>query len=163
MLDAFHTNGSSPPARRYRLKVATWTVVRESGQPSPRKLDGPPAVSELAIDLSRSADDGREHFWAVLLSAQLGYLMHTEVSVGTLNASLVHSREVFGPALREGAASLVLNHNHPSGDPTPCQEDIRLTRQLAEAGRLLDVPVHDHLIVGNGTTAYVSFAERGLL
>jgi DNA repair protein RadC len=163
MLDAFCTNGSSPPARRYRLKLATWTIVREPGQPSPRQLDGPTAVSALAIDLARSADDGREHFWAVLLNAQLGYLMHAEVSVGTLNASLVQPREVFGPALREGAASLVLIHNHPSGDPTPSQEDIRLTRQLAEAGRLLDVPVHDHLIVGNGTTAYVSFAERGLL
>jgi DNA repair protein RadC len=120
-------------------------------------------VAELSLDLARSADDGREHFWAVLLNAQLGYLMHTEVSVGTLNASLVHPREVFGPALREGAASLVLIHNHPSGDPTPSQEDIRLTRQLAEAGRLLDVPVHDHMVIGNGTTAYVSFAERGLL
>ena len=163
MLDAFHTNGSSPPARRYRLKLATWTVIRESGQPSPRNLDGPPAVSVLAIDLTRGADDGREHFWAVLLNAQLGYLMHTEVSVGTLKASLVHPREVFGPALREGAASLVLIHNHPSGDPTPSREDIRLTRQLLDAGKLLDLPVHDHVIVGNGTGVWVSFAERGLL
>lgn len=163
MLDAFRTNGSSPPARRYRLKLATWTIVRELGQPSPRQLDGPTAVSALAIDLARGADDGREHFWAVLLDAKLGYLMHAEGSVGTLNASLVQPRAVFGPALREGAASLVLIHNHPSGDPTPSQEDIRLTRKLAEAGRLLDVPVHDHLVVGNGTTRYVSFAERGLL
>ncbi len=120
-------------------------------------------MSELALDLARSADDGREHFWAVLLNVQLGYLMHTEVSVGTLNASLVHPREVFGPAVREGAASLVLIHNHPSGDPTPSQEDIRLTRQLVEAGKLLDLPVHDHVIVGSGTGAWVSFAERGLL
>ena len=166
--------GSLPPrrhreaaqARRVpheRLKLATWTVVRESGQPSPRKLDMPPAVSGLAIDLTRSADDGREHFWAVLLNAQLGYPMHTEVSLGTLNASLVHPREVFGPALREGAASLVLIHNHPSGDPTPSREDVRLTRQLVEAGQLLDLPVHDHVIVGNGTDDWVSFAERGLL
>ena len=163
MLDAFCTNGSSPPARRYRLELATWTVVREPGQPLRRKLDGPTAVSELAIDLTRGADDGREHFWAVLLNAQLGYLMHAEVSVGTLNASLVHPRDVFGPALREGSASLVLIHNHPSGDPVPSQEDIRLTRQLAEAGRLLDLPVHDHLMVGDGTGAWVSFAARGLL
>jgi DNA repair protein RadC len=163
MLDAFCTNGSSPPARRYRLKLATWTIVREPGQPSPRKLDGPTAVSELAIDLTRSADDGREHFWTVLLNAQLGYLMHTEVSAGTLNGSLVHPREVFGPAVREGAASLVLIHNHPSGDPTPSREDIRLTRQLVEAGKLLDLPVHDHVIVGNGSDTWVSFAERGLL
>jgi DNA repair protein RadC len=163
MLDAFKTNGSSPPARRYRLKLAAWTIVREPGRPSPRKLEGPTAVAELSLDLARSADDGREHFWAVLLDPQLGYLMHTEVSVGTLNASLVHPREVFGPALREGAASLVLIHNHPSGDPTPSQEDIRLTRQLVDAGRLLDLPVHDHVIVGNGPGARVSFAERGLL
>ena len=79
MLDAFKTNGSSPPARRYRLKLAAWTIVREPGRPSPRKLDGPTAVAELSLDLARSADDGREHFWAVLLNAQLGYLMHTEV------------------------------------------------------------------------------------
>jgi DNA repair protein RadC len=163
MLDAFCTNGSSPPTRRYRLKLATWTIVREPGQPSPRKLDGPAAVSALAIDLTRRADDGREHFWAVLLNAQLGYLMHAEVSVGTLNASLVQPREVFGPALREGAAALVLIHNHPSGDPMPSREDIRLTRQLVDAGKLLDLPVHDHVIVGNGTGVWVSFSERGLL
>jgi DNA repair protein RadC len=163
MLDAFKTNGSSPPARRYRLKLATWTIVREASQSSPRKLDGPAASAALARDLARDADDGREHFWVVLLDAQLRYLMHTEVSVGTLNASLVHPREVFGPALREGAASLILVHNHPSGDTTPSREDVRLTRQLVEAGKLLDVPIHDHVIVGNGTDGYVSFAERGLL
>jgi DNA repair protein RadC len=151
MLDAFKTNGMSPPARRYRLKLATWTVVREPGRPSPRKLDNPIAVAELARDFVRAGDDGREHFWCVLLDAQLRYLMHTEVSVGTLTASLVHPREVFGPAVREGAASVVLAHNHPSGDPTPSREDLRLTRQLIEAGKLLDVPVHDHVIVGNGT------------
>jgi DNA repair protein RadC len=163
MVDVFCTNGSSPPARRYRLKLATWTIVREPGRPSPRKLEGSTAVSELAIDLSRSADDGREHFWAVLLNAQLGYLMHTEVSVGSLHASLVHPGEVFGPAVREGAASLVLIHNHPSGDPTPSREDIRLTRQRVDAGKLLDVPVQDHVIVGDGAGVWVSFAERGLL
>src|SRR5262245_29899569 len=157
------TNGNSPPARRYRLKLATWRIVRELGRPSPRKLDGPTAVSELAIDPARSTDDGREHIWTIFLNAQLGYLMHTEVSIGTLNASLVHPREVFGPALREGAASLVLVHNYPSGDPTPSREDLRLTRQLVEAGKLLDLPVHDHVIVGNGTDNWVSFAERGLL
>lgn len=163
MLDAFKTNGSSPPARRYRLKLATWTIVREQGQPSPRKLDGPVASSELARDLARDADDGREHFWAVFLDAQLRYVMHAEVSVGTLTASLVHPREVFGPALREGAASLILVHNHPSGDPSPSREDIALTRKLVEAGKLLDVPIHDHVIVGNGGAQYVSMAERGLV
>jgi DNA repair protein RadC len=163
MLDAFKTNGSSPPARRYRLKLATWTIVREPGQPSPRKLDSPNAAAALAHDLACCADDGREHFWAVLVDTRLSYLLHTEVSVGTLTGSLVHPREIFAPALREGAASLILIHNHPSGDPTPSREDIRLTQQLVDAGNLLDVPIHDHVIVGNGTDAWVSFAERGLL
>ena len=116
MVEAFKTNGSSPPARRYRLKLATWTVVREPRQLSPRKLDSPTAVAELALDIVHSADDGREHFWCILLDAQLRYLMHTEVSVGTLTASLVQPREVFGPALREGACGSAAGF---TGEPRP--------------------------------------------
>src|SRR6266542_1400730 len=136
------------PSRRYRLKVATWTVVREPGQPSPRILSDPAAVVELAKDFLAAADDDKEHFWVVLLNTQNHYLMHTEVSVGTQSAALVHPREVLGTALREGASSLLLVHNHPSGDPTPSREDIRLTRQLAEAAKLLDLRLHDHMIIG---------------
>jgi len=149
--------------RRYHLKLATWTVVRESGGLSPRTLSSPAAVAELARDLLREHDDDKEHFWAIFLNAQNHYLLHTLVSTGTQSASLVHPREVLGPALREGAASLVLVHNHPSGDPTPSREDLRLTRQLAEAVALLDLRVHDHVIIGNGTGAWVSLAERGQL
>ena len=149
--------------RRYHLKLATWTVVRESGGLSPRTLSNPAAVAELARDLLRDYDDDKEHFWAIFLNAQNHYLLHTLVSTGTQSASLVHPREVLGPALREGAASLVLVHNHPSGDPTPSREDLRLTRQLAEAAALLDLRVHDHVIIGNGTGAWVSLAERGQL
>jgi DNA repair protein RadC len=76
-------------------------------------------------------------------------------------ASLVHPREVLGPALREGAAALILVHNHPSGDPTPSREDLRLTRQLADGARLLDLRLHDHIIIGNGTEQWVSLAQRG--
>jgi DNA repair protein RadC len=75
----------------------------------------------------------------------------------------VHPREVLGPALREGAASLILVHNHPSGDPTPSLEDLRLTRQLVEAAQLLDLRLHDHLIIGNGTEEWVSLAQRSPL
>lgn len=149
--------------RRYRLKLATWTVVREPGQPSPRTLSSPLAVVELAKDLVLAADDDKEHFWVVLLNAQNHYLLHTEVSVGTQSASLVHPREVLGPALREGAASIILLHNHPSGDPTPSREDIRLTRQLADCARLFDIALHDHIIIGNGSLNWTSLAERGLL
>ena len=148
---------------RYRLKLATWIVRREPGQPSPRILTSPQAVALLAGDLLKAADDDKEHFWAIFLNAQNHYLMHTLVSTGTQSASLVHPREVFGPALRAGAASLILVHNHPSGDPTPSREDLRLTRQLAEGAKLLDLRLHDHLIIGNGTERWVSLAERGSL
>ena len=148
---------------RYRLKLATWTVVREPGQSSPRILGDPAAVVLLARDLLKEADDDKEHFWLILLNAQNHYLMHTLVSMGTQSASLVHPREVLGPALREGAASVILVHNHPSGDPTPSREDLRLTRQLADGATLLDVRLHDHLIIGNGTEKWVSLAQRGLI
>jgi DNA repair protein RadC len=80
---------------RYRLKLATWTVVRDGGQPSPRVLSSPDAAALLALDLARATDDDKEHFWVVLLNTQNRYLMHTEVSVGTQSASLVHPREVW--------------------------------------------------------------------
>jgi DNA repair protein RadC len=146
---------------RYRLKLATWTVVRERDQSSPRLLSSPDNVALLGIDLIASNDDDKEHFWVLLLNAQNHYLMHTEVSVGTQSATLVHPREVLGPALREGASAIVLIHNHPSGDPTPSREDLRLTRQLRDGALLLDVRLHDHLIIGNGTRSWVSLARRG--
>jgi len=149
--------------KRYRLKLATWTVVREPGQPSPRLLDQPDKVADLARDFIVAADDDKEHFWVVLLDAQNRYRMHFEAGVGTQTASLVHPRETLGPALREGAVSVVLVHNHPSGDPTPSREDVRLTRQLIDAGTLLDIRIHDHIIVGNGTGAWVSLAQKGLI
>ena len=136
-------------------------MVREAGAPSPRTLSSPAAAAELARDLLRDHDDDKEHFWAIFLNAQNHYLLHTLVSLGTQSATLVHPREVLGPALREGAASIILVHNHPSGDPSPSREDVRLTRQLADAARLLDLNLHDHLIIGNGTEAWVSLAERG--
>jgi DNA repair protein RadC len=83
------------------------------------------------------------------------------VTRGLLNASLVHPREVFREAIAERAAAVILVHNHPSGDPTPSAEDRVVTEQLVAAGRLLDIPVHDHVIVGRGR--YVSFSEAGLL
>ena len=77
-------------SKRYRLKLATWTVHREPGQPSPRLLSSPEAVTLLARDLLLTAEDDKEHFWAIYLNAQNHYLMHTLVSTGTLSASLVH-------------------------------------------------------------------------
>jgi DNA repair protein RadC len=103
----------------------------------------------------------REVFRVALLDAQNGLLRDCVVSEGTLSASLVHPREVFKPAILESAASVILLHNHPSGDPTPSREDIRLTRQLVECATLLGLRVHDHVVIGRGR--FVSLAQQGLV
>jgi DNA repair protein RadC len=138
-------------------------VAREQPPAAWPRLSSPEAAAEFARELLAAHDDDREHFWVIFLNSQNGYTGHHLVSTGSLSAAIVHPREVLGPALREGAAHLVLLHNHPSGDPTPSKEDVALTRQLAEGARLLGVRLHDHLIVGNGTGQWLSMAQRGLL
>jgi len=102
-----------------------------------------------------------EEFHVLLLNTQNEVLRHLQVTRGTLDASLVHAREVFRPAIAEAAASVVLVHNHPSGDPTPSAEDRAVTRQLKAAGELIGIEVLDHVIVGEGR--FVSFQESRLL
>jgi DNA repair protein RadC len=101
----------------------------------------------------------KEVFRVALLDTQNGLLRDVLISEGTLSASLVHPREVFKPAILESAASIILVHNHPSGDPTPSREDLRLTRQLVECSRLLELRIHDHVIIGR--ERFVSLAQRG--
>jgi DNA repair protein RadC len=87
------------------------------------------------------------------------------VSLGIADASLVHPREVFKPAIVDNGAAVVLLHNHPSGDPTPSAEDIRITKQLIEAGRIMDIKVLDHVIMGQeseGQPGFLSMREQGL-
>lgn len=91
----------------------------------------------------------KEHFLILLLDCKNNVLRHEVVSVGTLDASLVHPREVFRPALREGCASVILVHNHPSGDPAPSKEDLDVTERLVDAGKLLGISVLDHVIIGS--------------
>ena len=102
-----------------------------------------------------------EEFHVAVLDAQHRLERDITVTRGILNSSLVHPREVFREAIAERAAAIILVHNHPSGDPTPSADDRLVTDQLVAAGRLLDIPVHDHVIVGRGR--YTSFAEAGLL
>jgi DNA repair protein RadC len=102
-----------------------------------------------------------EEFHVAVLDTQHRLERDVTVTRGLLSASLVHPREVFREAIAERAASIILVHNHPSGDPTPSADDRRVTSQLVAAGRLLDIPVHDHVIIGRGR--YASFAESGLL
>jgi len=102
-----------------------------------------------------------EEFHVAILDAQHRLERDVCVTRGILNSSLVHPREVFREAIAERAAAIILLHNHPSGDPTPSADDRSVTEQLVAAGRLLDIPVHDHVIIGRGR--YLSFAEAGLL
>src|SRR5215470_3096709 len=109
------------------------------------------------------ADVDREHFVVLMLDQKNKIIGINTVSVGSLTASVVHSREVFKPAILSNAAAIILAHNHPSGAPQPSQEDRVLTVRLVAAGKLLGISVLDHVIIGDGTSAYFSFADEGLL
>ena len=100
-----------------------------------------------------------EVFSAVLLDARHKAIGYAEVSRGTINMAPVHPREVFGPAVRLGAAAIIVAHNHPSGDPTPSAEDFAVTRRLKEAGDILGIPVLDHLVIGSNAARFSSLRE----
>ncbi len=103
----------------------------------------------------------KEVFRVLLLNRANRLIKEVTVSEGTLEASIVHPRDVFREALLEPAAGIILIHNHPSGNPTPSEEDLRITKQLVEAGRLLGIKVYDHLILAGET--YRSLADEGLI
>jgi hypothetical protein len=113
--------------------------------PGPEVVDGPDAVLRYAGP--RLALEPQEGFWVLCLDARGRPLAMSQVSQGTLTACLVHPREVFAPALRCRAHSVVLLHNHPSGDPEPSVEDVALTARLVDAGQILGIPVVDHVVV----------------
>ncbi|AZN42289.1 RadC family protein [Paenibacillus albus] len=101
----------------------------------------------------------QEHFVCLFLNTKNQVILKETLSVGTLNATLVHPREVFRAAIRCSSASLICVHNHPSGDPTPSPEDIALTRRLIDAGELVGIDVLDHLVIGDNR--FISLKERG--
>ena len=108
---------------------------------------------------SKLKDYTREHFYIISLNSR--NYSTAEVSVGSLNASIVHPREVFSEAIKNKAASVIFAHNHPSGDPEPSEDDLVITKRLAEAGKILGIEVTDHVIVAKKT--YFSFKENKLL
>ncbi|MBP2638318.1 MAG: hypothetical protein H6Q72_4225 [Firmicutes bacterium] len=135
-----------------------------------RRLSQKGPEERLVIKCPRDAADlmmaelryqTKEHFVALLLSTKNHVIARVIISVGSLNASIVHPRELFREAISYSAAAVILVHNHPSGDPMPSQEDINLTKQLIAAGNLLSISVLDHVIIGDGK--YVSFKEKGII
>jgi DNA repair protein RadC len=132
-------------------------VVREGTGDTCRT---PADVRRLLAD---TADLAQEAFTAVTLNRKNGVIDRHLVTLGLVDASLVHCREVFRHAVADAASAIVVSHNHPSGDPAPSAEDIALTRKLVEAGKILDIRVVDHVIVGRGEREFFSLRESGMV
>ena len=149
------------PAKAARIAAALelGRRLQEEGRPERTRIRSPADVYRWFAP--RLADLAAEEFHVLALDSQSGILRDLLVTRGILNSSLVHPREVFRGAIAEAAAGIIVVHNHPSGDPAPSADDRAVTRQLVEAGRVLDLPVYDHVVVGAGR--YLSFAEAGLL
>ncbi|MCL7928100.1 MAG: DNA repair protein RadC [marine benthic group bacterium] len=149
------------PARACALVAAFELGRRATAEPARRsdRIRGPRDVFLRLGPMLR--DRKQEEFWAIYLNTQNRILSERQITVGLLNSSLVHPREVFAPAIAHAAASCILAHNHPSGDPEPSPEDLEVTVQLVESGRLIGIPVRDHIVLGDGS--FVSLLERGLL
>ena len=119
------------------------------------------SAEDVVSLLGHLRNEKKEHFCSVLLDAKHQVLRTCTVHIGTLTMSVVGPREIFRDAIREGASSIIVAHNHPSGDPTPSPEDILVTDKLVEVGNLLDIPLIDHVIIGS--PRHTSFKEQGLL
>jgi DNA repair protein RadC len=135
-------------------RAAAW---RGGNRPT---ITTPEDVVELCAPQLRGLD--REHFWSLALNTKNRLLRLVEVSVGSLNASIVHPRELFKEAVRLSAASVVVVHNHPSGDPSPSGADVQLTRRLVKAGDVLGIELLDHVVIGDGGE-WASMRDLGLM
>lgn len=136
------------PAKAMQIKALfefnkRYSLAKKDGKPIKSAKD----VFEYASQ--RLAKNDKEHFMILHLDSKNRVVKDEVISIGTLNASIIHPREVFRSAIRENANSIILVHNHPSGDPNPSEEDKVITERLFDAGDLLDIEVLDHIIVGN--------------
>ncbi len=122
-------------------------------------IRSPQDVAHIIMEEMRFLD--REHFKALLLNTKNQLIHIVTVSIGSLNSSLVHPRELFKDAVRASAAAVILIHNHPSGDTTPSREDIDITKRLIDAGQIIGIEVLDHIIFGK--SSWVSLKEKGFM
>lgn len=123
------------------------------------KVKCPEDVASLMIPLLK--DETRENFWSILLNTKNGILRKDLVAIGSLNAALVHPREIFKLACIYSAAGLIIVHNHPTGNPEPSREDTDLTIRFAKCGELMGIDLVDHIIIGGD--GFISMRERGLV
>lgn len=159
-LALFEQDGSYEQGRTYRIQVVRLQMVREASLKTYARTIGTPAeAAELVRPLLAGAD--REHFLVLCLDTKNRVNAVHTVSVGTLNSSAVHPREVFKAAILANAAAVILAHNHPSGDPTPSREDRETTARLVECGKILGIEVLDHVVLGEGR--FCSLRQAGLM
>lgn len=147
-------------------KAAQLKAAFELGKRNALFVDAPRPVIRSPQDvanllLPELAGELREQFRALLLDTRNQVLRVRTISIGSLNASIIHPRELFREAIANSAAALIAAHNHPSGDPTPSPEDIAVSKRLVEAGKIIGIDVLDHVILGEGR--YISLKERGLM
>ena len=149
-------------AKAAQIKACFELGKREDLEPPdlvPFDIKNPEAVVK-AIRASVQ-DKAKEHFKLILLNSRNRVIGISTISIGTLTTSLVHPREVFKEAIMHSAASVVLAHNHPSGDPDPSEDDLKITKKLVESGKILGIEVIDHIIIGK--IDHYSFREKGLI
>lgn len=142
--------------------LAAYELGKRAGQikRGERQLTGRP--EEVVAMFSHLEDERKEHFIAVLLDTKNQVITPVTIHIGTVSSSVVGVREFFRPAVQHGATSVIAVHNHPSGNPQPSPEDISVTRTLAEAGRILDIPLLDHIIIGT-EERWVSLRRQGYI
>jgi DNA repair protein RadC len=131
--------------------------ISASSRQNAHIINCPSDVKDLLMEEMRFLK--KEHFKAILLNIKNHVVAVEDISVGSLNTSIVHPREVFKPAIRRSSASIILVHNHPSGDSTPSKEDLEVTKRLVKSGEILGIQVLDHVIIGDG--CFTSLKEIG--
>lgn len=161
-LDELMTRFEVDEARAKRL-LAMFTLGRKvgisgKGEADIETISGPEDVAILLDDLRH---ERKEHFVAIYLDSKGVILRVATIHIGTVNASIVGIREIFREGVREGAVSVIVAHNHPSGDPEPSTEDIEVTGKIKEAGRLLDIELLDHVIIGE--KRWISLNQKRLM
>jgi DNA repair protein RadC len=134
-------------------------ILSQSKNFSEKKITSPQDVAEMFIPLLK--DELKEKFLLICLNSANKIIKSETISIGNLNSSIVHPREIFKAAIENSSASVILMHNHPSGNPEPSTEDISITKKLVEAGKMLDIPVFDHIIIAGNS--YTSFVERRII
>lgn len=133
--------------------------ITRTGKEEVKAIRSPRDAADLLIEQLRYLQ--KEHFVCLFLNTKNHIISQETLSMGSLNASIVHPREVFRAAIKCSSASVIFAHNHPSGDPTPSPEDVALTKRLVEAGKIIGIEVLDHLVIGD--MKFVSLKEQGLM